>query len=139
MGARSSDSRRFPRGKCDAAQRSPATRSRCSSTFEVVLMEGRRKNGTAERKGGGRGRRNFSVSGSVDRSAESRRIRLSAMIWGARREGRPRGFTSAYFRGIFVHVYVHTPRPRRTCRETRSKGVYVRASLRAAVRRNISE
>lgn len=67
MGARSSDSRRFPRGKCDAAQRSPATRSRCSSTFEVVLMEGRRKNGTAERGGrGGRGRGNFSVSGSTE-------------------------------------------------------------------------
>lgn len=59
MGARSSDSRRFPRGKRDAAQRSPVTRSRdIALTFEVVLMEGRRKDETAGRDEG-RGRARF--------------------------------------------------------------------------------
>lgn len=60
MGARSSDSRRFPRGKRDAAQRSPVTRSRDIAliAFEVVLMEGRRKDETTGRDEG-RGRARF--------------------------------------------------------------------------------
>lgn len=64
-------------------------------------MEGHRKDGTKGRAEG----EGFSVSGSVGRSVGSRRIRPSRrMIWGARREGRPRGFTSAYFRRIFIHT-----------------------------------
>lgn len=62
MGARSSDSRRFPRGKRDAAQRSPVTRSRdVAPTFEVVLMEGRRKDETAGREEGRRRARFFGI------------------------------------------------------------------------------
>lgn len=132
--------RRFPRGETRRRAMIPSDAlPRCNFTFEVVLMEGHRKDGTAAGRAEGE---SFSVSGSVDRIEtvldrdESDRRR---MIRGARREGRPRGFTSAYFRA--GSSYTHLSCSRRSCRETRNEGVYARASLRwgETVRRNISE
>lgn len=83
--------------------------SRCSSTFQVVLMEGRRKDG----REGGRGeifRYLGRPAGALNRDESDG---VGAMIWGARREERPQRFTSAYFRGIFIHTYpLARPAPR---------------------------